>query len=218
MVHTDPLLCFTHRCSRYTNSLGVTSYIQVGNLALTKRVSWAVTCWILHTLYVWCFTTGVINLVSESSQTRARSFRFFPFSHIQYRPFPSVTRALLAAQILRYSRIMEATQSYPNLLSEKQAAKRLGVARITLLRAREAGRIRFFRIGTRVLYCAEHLTDFLNACERNRPKPDGEARSHAPRKKNRVSSARGSVRERDSRGKTGSRKREQASLPFAVSR
>jgi excisionase family DNA binding protein len=55
---------------------------------------------------------------------------------------------------------MEATQSYPNLLSEKHAAKRLGVARITLLRAREAGRIRFFRIGTRVLYCAEHLTEF----------------------------------------------------------
>ncbi|MCU1267200.1 MAG: Helix-turn-helix domain [Acidobacteria bacterium] len=62
---------------------------------------------------------------------------------------------------------MEATKSYPNLLSEKQAAKRLGVARITLLRAREAGRIKFFRIGTRVLYCAEHLTEFLNNCERN---------------------------------------------------
>src|SRR5438067_13523267 len=66
---------------------------------------------------------------------------------------------------------MEATQSYPNLLSEKQAAKRLGIARITLLRAREAGRIKFFRIGTRVLYCAEHLTDFLNACERSTLKP-----------------------------------------------
>jgi excisionase family DNA binding protein len=39
-------------------------------------------------------------------------------------------------------------KSYLNLLSEKQAAKRLGIARITLLRAREAGRIRFFRIGT----------------------------------------------------------------------
>jgi excisionase family DNA binding protein len=113
---------------------------------------------------------------------------------------------------------MEATQSYPNLLSEKQAAKRLGVARITLLRAREAGRIRFFRIGTRVLYCAEHLTDFLNACERNTPKPGGEPKSHAPRKENRVSSARGSVRELRSRAKSDSRKKEQASLPFAASR
>ena len=52
---------------------------------------------------------------------------------------------------------METTQSYPNLLSEKQAAKRLGIARITLLRAREAGRIRFLRIGTRVLYCAPNI-------------------------------------------------------------
>lgn len=113
---------------------------------------------------------------------------------------------------------MEATQGHPNLLSEKQAAKRLGVARITLLRAREAGRIRFFRIGTRVLYCAEHLTEFLNACERNRPKGGGEAKSHAPRKENRVSSARGSTHERGSRPKTDSRKKEQASLPFAASR
>jgi excisionase family DNA binding protein len=55
----------------------------------------------------------------------------------------------------------------------KQAAKRLGVARITLLRAREAGRIRFFRIGTRVLYCAEQLTEFLEACERNRHTAEG---------------------------------------------
>jgi hypothetical protein len=69
-----------------------------------------------------------------------------------------------------------------------------------------------------VLYCAEHLTDFLNACERNMPKPDGEARSHAPRKENRVSSARGSVREGGSRTKSESRKKEQASLPFAASR
>src|SRR5689334_23307409 len=111
---------------------------------------------------------------------------------------------------------MEATQSYPNLLSEKQAAKRLGIARITLLRAREAGRIKFFRIGTRVLYCAEHLTEFLNACERNRPRPDGETKSHAPRKENRVSSARGSLREGGSRVETDSRKNEQASLPFAA--
>ena len=73
------------------------------------------------------------------------------------RPFRS-ERTL--AQKLRRTTIMEATQSYHNLLSEKQAAERLGIARITLLRAREAGRIRFFRIGTRVLYCAEQLNEF----------------------------------------------------------
>lgn len=62
---------------------------------------------------------------------------------------------------------MPATNRRPNLLSEKQAAKRLGVARITLLRARADGRIRFFRIGTRVLYCEEQLIEFLKICERN---------------------------------------------------
>src|SRR5213078_1611822 len=108
---------------------------------------------------------------------------------------------------------METTQIYPNLLSEKQAAKRLGIARITLLRAREAGRIKFFRIGTRVLYCAEHLTGFLNACERKAPKPSGEPRSHAPRKENRVSSGRGSVGDGERsrpKSKPESRKKEQA--------
>ncbi len=73
------------------------------------------------------------------------------------------------ARGLRCTRIIKATQGHPNLLSEKQAATRLG-ARITLLRAREAGRIRFFRIGTRVLYCDEQLTEFLRSCERNRHK------------------------------------------------
>ena len=55
----------------------------------------------------------------------------------------------------------------PHLLSEKQAAKRLGIARITLLRARANGRIRFFRIGTRILYSDEQLVEFLQTCERN---------------------------------------------------
>src|SRR5258707_14522130 len=114
---------------------------------------------------------------------------------------------------------MQATQNYPNLLSEKQAANRLGIARITLLRAREAGRIRFFRIGTRVLYCAEHLTEFLNNCERNSRRTQANERergSMAPRKEN-VSSGRargnGTVR-----SKSDSRKKEQAALPFAVSK
>src|SRR5438876_11600902 len=110
---------------------------------------------------------------------------------------------------------MEATQDYPNLLSEKQAAKRLGIARITLLRAREAGRIRFFRIGTRVLYCAEHLTDFLNNCERNSRRAqanDRETANTAPRKEN-VSSGRARG-DRTPRTKVDSRKKEQTSLPF----
>lgn len=65
---------------------------------------------------------------------------------------------------------MQATKRPPNLLSETQAAKRLGIARITLLRARGAGRIRFFRIGTRVLYSDDQLAEFLSNCERNGPR------------------------------------------------
>jgi len=116
---------------------------------------------------------------------------------------------------------METTQNYPNLLSEKQAAKRLGIARITLLRAREAGRIKFFRIGTRVLYCAEHLTEFLNNCERNGRRTQANERkrvSMAPRKES-VSSGRARTKDGEAGSKrSGSRKKEQASLPFAASR
>jgi excisionase family DNA binding protein len=86
---------------------------------------------------------------------------------------------------------METTEKYPNLLSEKQAAKRLGIARITLLRAREAGRIRFFRIGTRVLYSEAQLIQFLDACERNSCSEKGEPpdaqEAAAKRKDNQVS-------------------------------
>ena len=115
---------------------------------------------------------------------------------------------------------MEATQSYPNLLSEKQAAKRLGVARITLLRAREAGRIRFFRIGTRVLYCSEQLTQFLESCERNRHKGEGRGpeRHVARRKDNRVSPSRrsGSALKNATDSAADSAKSDQGSLPFSV--
>jgi excisionase family DNA binding protein len=124
------------------------------------------------------------------------------------------------ARVLRYSRIMEATQSYPNLLSEKQAAKRLGIARITLLRAREAGRIKFFRIGTRVLYGAEHLTEFLNNCERNsrRTQPSERERLSLAARKENVNAGSARVSGKQPRTKTDSRKKEQASLPFAASR
>lgn len=77
---------------------------------------------------------------------------------------------------------MQATHGYQRLLPEKQAAALLGVARITLLRAREAGRIRFFRIGTRVLYCEDHLAEFLKSCERNGGKPHNGLESEGARK------------------------------------
>jgi excisionase family DNA binding protein len=121
---------------------------------------------------------------------------------------------------------MEVNQSYPNLLSEKQAAARLGVARITLLRAREAGRIKFFRIGTRVLYSEAQLIEFLNACERKGVSNDGATpepdQKTARRKDNQVSSAKGraiasSSKPQGVRSRT-KRKADQVSLPFAASR
>ncbi|MDQ3648904.1 MAG: helix-turn-helix domain-containing protein [Acidobacteriota bacterium] len=55
---------------------------------------------------------------------------------------------------------------HAGLLSETQAARWLGVSRITLLRARMAGRIGAYRIGARVLYSEQnHLRPFLEACE-----------------------------------------------------
>jgi excisionase family DNA binding protein len=68
---------------------------------------------------------------------------------------------------------MSDNQDNHNLMSEKQAAARLGISRITLLRAREAGRIRFFRIGVRVLYNQEQLNEFLATCERKGAKLAG---------------------------------------------
>jgi excisionase family DNA binding protein len=137
----------------------------------------------------------------------------------------SFRATLPMAQSLRYTEFMEATQGHPNLLSEKQAAKRLGVARITLLRAREAGRIKFFRIGTRVLYCAEQLSELLNSCERNGHKRNQakkrEGEVQAARKDNRVSAGRGSAKDRERAGpqsKSEPRKKDQVSLPFATSR
>jgi excisionase family DNA binding protein len=52
------------------------------------------------------------------------------------------------------------------LLSEKEAARELGISRITLFRARHAGRISCYRIGSRVVYSRQHLLDFLQACEK----------------------------------------------------
>lgn len=51
--------------------------------------------------------------------------------------------------------------------SEREAAARLGVSRITLLRARQAGRIGYYRIGARIVFSeTEHIRPFLDSCNR----------------------------------------------------
>jgi excisionase family DNA binding protein len=116
---------------------------------------------------------------------------------------------------------MEVNQSYPNLLSEKQAASRLGIARITLLRAREAGRIRFFRIGTRVLYSEAQLIEFLNDCEQNGRggNHNAPARQVTRRKDNQVSAPGKQHSAISAKGDNSSRKNvevDQVSLPFSA--
>jgi excisionase family DNA binding protein len=52
-------------------------------------------------------------------------------------------------------------------MNEVQAAKFLGISRMTLLRKRNASEIGFYRVGFRVLYSKEkHLLPFLEGCEK----------------------------------------------------
>jgi excisionase family DNA binding protein len=53
------------------------------------------------------------------------------------------------------------------LLSEVEAARWLGVSRITLLRARKRCEIGHYRVGARVLYSEEHLRQYLANVERH---------------------------------------------------
>ena len=52
-----------------------------------------------------------------------------------------------------------------DLVSENEAAKKCGVSRITLLRMRKAGKISFYRIGTRVLFSQAQIEEFLASVE-----------------------------------------------------
>lgn len=53
------------------------------------------------------------------------------------------------------------------LMNESEAAKFLGISRMTLLRKRNANEIGFYRVGFRVLYSKEkHLLPFLEQCEK----------------------------------------------------
>lgn len=55
----------------------------------------------------------------------------------------------------------------PQIFTEPEAAKWLKVSRITLQRIRLRGEIAFSRIGgTRVIYTAQHLSDFLKSREK----------------------------------------------------
>ena len=60
------------------------------------------------------------------------------------------------------------------VLSESEAATRLGVSRMTLQRARNRGEIVFSKIGRRVIYKTSSLLAFLARFERNNSQqPEG---------------------------------------------
>ncbi len=52
------------------------------------------------------------------------------------------------------------------VMSETQAAQKLGLSRITLQRARNLGQIGFYKVGRRVIYSLAHLLNFLTRFER----------------------------------------------------
>jgi excisionase family DNA binding protein len=62
---------------------------------------------------------------------------------------------------------MNNNQNVPNLLNEAEAAKLLGVSKVTLWRARKAGELKFYRVGgSKVRYAIEHLNEYLTTRER----------------------------------------------------
>lgn len=71
---------------------------------------------------------------------------------------------------------MNTTQSpFVETFSEQNAAKVIGVSRLTLQRARRRGEISYYRVGTRVLYAAQHIADYLASVERrNKERGDGQ--------------------------------------------
>lgn len=50
-------------------------------------------------------------------------------------------------------------------LTAEQVCKQVGISRPTLSRLCRAGKIGFFRIGVRVLFSPEHVSDFLQSVE-----------------------------------------------------
>jgi excisionase family DNA binding protein len=54
----------------------------------------------------------------------------------------------------------------PVLLTEKEAARSLGLSRSTLRQYRRQGHISFFKIGRHVRYSVEGLRAFLARCQR----------------------------------------------------
>lgn len=51
-------------------------------------------------------------------------------------------------------------------MTEAEFAKAVGVSRVTLWRLRQRGQLPHYKLGRRVLYGQQHVTEFLKAHER----------------------------------------------------
>jgi excisionase family DNA binding protein len=60
---------------------------------------------------------------------------------------------------------MTSNEAPLSLLSEAEAADRLGIDKSTLCRLRQRQAIGYFRVGGRILFSEEHITAFLEAVE-----------------------------------------------------
>ncbi len=66
-----------------------------------------------------------------------------------------------------------------HLKSASETTLRLGISKPTLTRLVQAGRIGFYRIGTRLLFDEQkHITPFLESCER-KARAGREGKQHA---------------------------------------
>ena len=59
---------------------------------------------------------------------------------------------------------------FPEVLSEPEAARVLGISSLTLRRARKRGEISFLQIGRRILYSSDHINQYLAFVERRKSK------------------------------------------------
>ena len=50
-------------------------------------------------------------------------------------------------------------------LTEEDAAKKIGVSRVSLLLERQAGRIQYYRVRRRVLYSPRHIREYMERQE-----------------------------------------------------
>jgi excisionase family DNA binding protein len=92
----------------------------------------------------------------------------FAYRHHSFKT-PTFSQQNLGGNESPKSEATEATKPNQNepLMNEIEAAKFLGISRMTLLRKRNAQEIGFYRVGFRVLYSKEkHLIPFLDTCEK----------------------------------------------------